>query len=182
MTIVNSLLQPYTNVIEAARSLTVTPGSGASAVVTLSRSGVPSPQVLSQTITSETTFGPYNLALDVIVTATAGSSTATLQDAPTPAASAPQFVTGAAAAATVAPGVTDVILDSINGTAFALTFPVATVDKQALRVLSGSASTALTVTGSGDGSTIKNAPAAVVSGTCFAWQYRHANTTWYRQY
>jgi hypothetical protein len=92
------------------------------------------------------------------------------------------FTTGASGTATAGVSALTVILDGV-GTTFALTFPTAFTDTQVIRVLSSTAvSVAFSVTGSGDGSTVKTVPATTAAGSGVAWQYRLANTTWYRLY
>lgn len=91
-----------------------------------------------------------------------------------------RFTSGASG--TVNAGVTDVILDGV-GTTFALTFPVALFDKQQIYIMFATAiSTAFSITGSGDGSTVKAPPATPAAGSGCGYQYNAANTTWYRLY
>lgn len=71
----------------------------------------------------------------------------------------------------------------IHGTVIAahtLTFPAAPIDKQRMRISAGAgAVTALTLAPSG-AETIRGAPAALAADGFAEWQYRLADTTWYR--
>ncbi len=61
-----------------------------------------------------------------------------------------------------------------------INLPAAPIDGQIIEVASTQTVTTLTV--SGNGNTIKNAPTTIIAGTGFSYRYHLANTTWYRRY
>ena len=82
---------------------------------------------------------------------------------------------------TIANATTFLNLDP-SGTLLAgtINLPAAPIDGQIVEVSSTQTVTTLTV--SGNGHTIKNAPTTIAAGTGFSYRYHLANTTWYRRY
>lgn len=66
-----------TDALHAGKSLTVTPGAGGTCIVTLTRG----PFTESQTISTATTFGPYNVDLNFSVIALGWSASYVIQEA-----------------------------------------------------------------------------------------------------
>ncbi len=61
-----------------------------------------------------------------------------------------------------------------------INMPAVPVDGQVIEIASTQTITTLTV--SGNGSTILNAPTTITAGTGFSYRYRATGTTWYRRY
>lgn len=180
--------QPYTGLLSAGRSMTVTAPASGTAFVSIFRGtlSVESVQLVNGQVF---TYGPFNLDVNFKVTTSAGTATLAFQEAISqvpglnyPATDPSKVLVATGAAAAVALGVTDVILDGV-GTTFALTFPAPLGDKEVLRVMAGSAvSVAFSAVVTAPATVIKTVPSTMAAGTGVAWEYNASNTTWYRQY
>lgn len=92
-----------------------------------------------------------------------------------------QYLTSGASG-TISSGVKTVILDGVN-TTFALTFPVPLYDGQVIEVNAAQAvSVAFSAVATSPATGINTVPSTLAAGAGASWEYKLANTTWYRRY